>query len=619
MCGDAAHTMRAGGTGRGMSEQGGVLPREQEVNRRYQEILAAMPEYTEIDGTRVRVPRAVRGPLTGRVRMRHPGDDEDDAFYIGPTHVSVDLGGGRETQVVSWAAPAAAAFFERHYDRGLVKVRRHFDAAAEGDALTKVWDEWLTERDGVAFEGDPDADAADHDGVENASLTAEDALRERLLAPRTPLTALLGTLQPEQYALVSADPAVSLVVQGHAGTGKTVVATHRAAWLTHAEREHRLGRVLLLGPTPTWAMHIAPVIAELGTPDTIVVRSLTQVLAELLGTDAQASRSTFDGADVVHATSEQLGRTLAVVVADQLRADPELTPARAYDAFLKTNRVAAPGGTRRDFAEWRETLPRTFDAAMNDMRLWPLLAYLVVLLSEPERHAHVIVDEAQDLRPLELLVLARLDAGTWTLIGDMRQRRTSYTPGTWKRVRKLLGIEEQPEKQLAGGYRSTQAIIDFAGSLLPRSDARRNPAVLGAGAPPRVVDASARGTDLPATVLDEALRLVDAHPDGVVAVITALVGDVAERASDQGWRTDASQVWRDESGRRFSLLTSEQARGLEFDALVVAEPAAFRERAGDLGPLYTALTRANLELTVVHRRSLPPALVRYIREHPDRF
>ena len=47
--------------------------------------------------------------------------------------------------------------------------------------------------------------------------------------------------------------------------------------------------------------------------------------------------------------------------------------------------------------------------------------------------------------------------------------------------------------------------------------------------------------------------------------------------------------------------------------------AAFRERAGDFGPLYTALTRANLELTVVHRRSLPPPLIRYIREHSDRF
>ncbi len=160
-------------------------------------------------------------------RGYYPGDDEDDSFYVGPTHARIDLGGGRETQVVSWVAPAAAAFFERHYEAGLVKVRRHLDS--DGHDLTRAWDEWLTDPDGIAFDGDPVAQTEEP----STASTAEDALRERLLAPRTPLTALLGTLQPEQYALVAADPASSLVVQGHAGTGKTVVATHRAAWLTH--------------------------------------------------------------------------------------------------------------------------------------------------------------------------------------------------------------------------------------------------------------------------------------------------------------------------------------------------------------------------------------------------
>ena len=596
-----------------MSEQGEVLQSEQAINRRYQEILATMPEYLQLDDARVQLHRAVPGPLTGRVRMRYPGDDEDDSFYVGPTHARIDLGGGRETQVVSWVAPAAAAFFERHYEAGLVKVRRHLDS--DGRDLTRAWDEWLTDPDGIAFDGDPVAQTE----TPSTASTAEDALRERLLAPRTPLTALLGTLQPEQYALVAADPASSLVVQGHAGTGKTVVATHRAAWLTHAEREQRLRNVLLLGPTPTWASHIAPVISELATPDTVIVRSLGQVFAQLLGADATVPHNPSRSADVVHATSEQLGRTLATVVANQLRTDPELTPAKAYDAFLKTNRVAPPSGTRQDFLEWRETLPRRFDDALADDRLWPLLAYLVVLLGEPETHAHVIVDEAQDLRPLELMVLARLNAGSWTLIGDMRQRRTSHTPGSWKRVCKLLGIDDSPEEQLSGGYRSTQAIIDFAGSLLPRSAARRNPAMLGAGTPPRVVNAAGPESSLPQLVLDEVILLVDAHPGGTVAVITELVDEVANCASDRGWQTDGSQIWADDQGRRFSLLSSEQARGLEFDAVVVAEPAAFRERAGDFGPLYTALTRANLELTVVHRRSLPPPLIRYIREHSDRF
>ena len=62
--------------------------------------------------------------------------------------------------------------------------------------------------------------------------------------------------------------------------------------------------------------------------------------------------------------------------------------------------------------------------------------------------------------------------------------------------------------------------------------------------------------------------------------------------------------------RRFQLLAPEEARGLEFDAVVVVEPAAFRASSGTNGRLYTSLTRANLELVVVHDKPLPAALAR---------
>ena len=62
--------------------------------------------------------------------------------------------------------------------------------------------------------------------------------------------------------------------------------------------------------------------------------------------------------------------------------------------------------------------------------------------------------------------------------------------------------------------------------------------------------------------------------------------------------------------RRFQLLAPEEARGLEFDAVVVMEPAAFRASSGTNGRLYTSPTRANLELVVVHDKPLPAALAR---------
>lgn len=598
-----------------------------------------------------------RGPLTGRVRVRHDGDAADDVFYVGPTHASVDLGDGREAQVVSWAAPAAATFFggpqrAGRQDDALVKVRRHFDTLPDDLDLTSWWDEWFVNPDGAAFEadavgaatasgtaptaiGDPAAPGTESIDAEQTGPTAsgpqpadqpdraaeptggssrEEVLRTRLLAPRAELKALLGTLQPEQYDLVAADPRASLVIQGYAGTGKTVVATHRAAWLTHSDRDGALGHVLLLGPTPTWTRHVAGVVDELARPETVTVRSLTEVMADLLDADAPASQ----GPDAIHATSEQLGRTLEAVVKVQLNADPQVTAFQVYDAFLKTNHVVGARSTRQGFLDWRAGLPRTFTEATADAALRPLLSYLVVLLSPPDRYDHVIVDEAQDLRPLELLLLGTLNAGAWTLVGDTSQRRTSHTPPKWKNVRALLGLEQQAEALLVGGYRSTQAIIDFSGALLPRTARRRAAAVIGQGVPVRVTD-TGDGGDLPRLALDETTEVIDAHPGGTTAVITELTAEVGAAASGNGWNTaegeGRGEVWRDSRGRRFYLLTSEQARGLEFDAVVVVEPAEFRERSGDYGPLYTALTRANLELRVVHQRSLPPPLVRYLRQH----
>lgn len=69
-------------------------------------------------------------------------------------------------------------------------------------------------------------------------------------------------------------------------------------------------------------------------------------------------------------------------------------------------------------------------------------------------------------------------------------------------------------------------------------------------------------------------------------------------------------TWADKELNSYSFLTPEEARGLEFDSVVVVEPAIFRANSGSDGRLYTSLTRANLELVVVHSRPLPTALAR---------
>jgi DNA helicase IV len=79
----------------------------------------------------------------------------------------------------------------------------------------------------------------------------------------------------------------------------------------------------------------------------------------------------------------------------------------------------------------------------------------------------------------------------------------------------------------------------------------------------------------------------------------------------RGWATSAHdpQLW-EKDAKEVTVAVPDDARGLEFDAVVVVEPSEFPENFGRQGPLYTALTRANRELSVVHSNALPDGLRR---------
>ena len=592
---------------------GRVLAYERGINRRYQEVVARLPEVIVVDGVPVRVRRTQPGPLIGRVRLRFDGDDADDEFYIAPMEADVD-----GVEVVSWAAPIAKALLARRYAENDLKVRRRFDA--EGREVVEFHDQWLADPiDPPAFrapEPEPEgATAIDTSAKERART------RETLEKPRADLHAMLATLKGDQFDLVTADPGTSLVVQGYAGTGKTIVATHRAAWLTHPERDGRLAWVALIGPTPTWSAHIRPAVEELAPPGAVVIRSVPEVFAELLGAIGQVVTPVGTGlsADVIHATSSWLAATAEAVVDKQRSVNPQLTREQAYAALVRTATAVVPPKDRvkvdkADFLAWLGALPRTYQDALPDPTLRPLLAWLTVLLGDPQAYDHVVIDEAQDLRPLEWRVLARLNAGQWTLVGDTSQRRTSHTPKGWRQVIALLGGGTWQQEKLTRGYRTTQAIIDFAAEL--QHGAKRTSSVLGRGRSPVLVDARTSGRDLVELALEQAAALADRHPDGAIAVITPFTERIGTYAAGHGWSAGEGHRWQDGSGHRVVLLTSPEARGLEFDAVVVVEPAAFEVLSGDNGPLYTALTRANLDLAVVYAKPLPAAIQFYLRTHP---
>jgi DNA helicase IV len=288
-----------------------------------------------------------------------------------------------------------------------------------------------------------------------------------------------------------------------------------------------------------------------------------------------------------------------------LRQDGRLT------RFLDTSWPAPkPDRVVRSLLGSRETLAAAAEDVLDDaeQRLlrraragWsegdlPLLDEArAVLVESPTRYGHVIVDEAQDLTPMQLRMIARRASGSFTLLGDIAQATGPIPYDRWQELLPhLAGAEGAQVEELRHAYRVPREIMQLALPLLERIAPEVEPPVayrVGAE-PPRVVEA-----DNPlATAFEEAARL--AAEEGLLAVIApaSLRGEGAASLFDE---------------TRIAVLTPREAKGMEFDHVIAVEPAQIVEEAVEgqgLRELYVALTRPTTTLVLVHARPLPPEL-----------
>jgi DNA helicase IV len=229
----------------------------------------------------------------------------------------------------------------------------------------------------------------------------------------------------------------------------------------------------------------------------------------------------------------------------------------------------------------------------------PLVDEARALLAEPPRtYGHVIVDEAQDLTPMQLRMVARRARdGSLTILGDVAQATGAVSYTSWSDVLPQLprGGEAEVE-ELRHAYRVPREIMELALPLLDTiaPDVEPPTSYRTGAAPPRVRRVAE--AELLAEAYREAAAL--AQRDGLLAVIVPdeLLGDVRE-----------GDLWNG-----VPLLPPRQAKGLEFDHVVVVEPALIAAHDQGLRELYVALTRPTKTLVVVHARPLPAEL-RYDR------
>ncbi|MDT9685174.1 AAA family ATPase [Streptomyces sp. TRM76323] len=285
---------------------------------------------------------------------------------------------------------------------------------------------------------------------------------------------------------------------------------------------------------------------------------------------------------------------------------PRVAPEQVLAEVLADPRDPALTGAERAAIRWARP-PRSYRSARWTAADLVLLDELAGQLERTAGYGHIVLDEAQDLSPMQCRAVARRTSasGSLTVLGDLAQGTTPWAARDWREQLAHLGRPDARITALTAGYRVPGAVVDLANRLL---------GALGVDVPPaRSVRRDGEVTVRAVTGLEEAV--VDAvraalDREGSIGVVVAdaayerLRGALEAAGVATGHPGDVAA-----GAPRVTVVPAGLAKGLEYDHVVLAEPAAVAD-AGPRGPhrLYVALTRAVSRLDVLHTRPLPGEL-----------
>ncbi|GAA4422342.1 AAA family ATPase [Georgenia halophila] len=216
-------------------------------------------------------------------------------------------------------------------------------------------------------------------------------------------------------------------------------------------------------------------------------------------------------------------------------------------------------------------------------------------------YGHVVVDEAQELSAMTWRALfRRCPAGSMTVVGDVHQGSGPSAATSWELALAPHTSARIRQQELTVGYRTPEEVMAAATPVLAALDpgASVPTSVRSTGLAPRRVTAAP--DDLAGAVAATVARDRPAGGSTAVVAPAALVPVLRDAVADAPTGTDllADVV----------VLSPAEAKGLEFDAVVVAEPAGIIAEPRGLGQLYVAMTRTTGTLTVVHTGEIPDVL-----------
>ncbi len=633
----------------------------------------------------------------GRIDRMTESPEVFESFHIGRIAVADS---NREPVVVDWRAPVAEPFYRAtgREPMGLVR-RRHF--AVQGREVLGIEDELF----GAGHLGVGHDEGLDGTPASGApQLRGYSTLLTVLSRGRTgQLGDIVATIQAEQDEIIRSSQQGVLVVEGGPGTGKTVVALHRAAYLLYTFRFPLEDQgVLVVGPNRVFLRYIEKVLPSLGEAGVEQV-----VLADLVRGHSFSAK---DSENVARIKGDlRMAKIVVNSVGDRQRAlhkDVEIGFGAGYlrltrgesativrearrrfrrhnaahhwvETEVVTAMIASSHNQELDLESTRDALReiKEFQAVINYM--WPVLTpaellhdlysskalmrlaaqkvctpaeyetlyrqralsladakfsdadvavldeALAVLGPRPRRsgrineadeirtYGHIVIDEVQDLSPMQLRMISRRSLnGSMTIVGDIAQATSAHAPASWQEV--LAHLPKKNPSRIIGltvGYRIPKQIMDLATQvMLAAAPNQVAPVSVREGdAAPKFVQCSSG--ELLAKLIDETNRLVTELSDGNVAIVcpdemTEEICRALDSAKIVFGRAGASGI---EFG--LTVVPVSVVKGLELDGVVVVEPAKIvAAQTHGLRALYVALTRSTRRLSVVHSQALPVAM-----------
>ncbi|MFD2763772.1 HelD family protein [Micromonospora eburnea] len=309
---------------------------------------------------------------------------------------------------------------------------------------------------------------------------------------------------------------------------------------------------------------------------------------------ADGAAPTADAATADVATADVA--TADVATADVATADVATADVATGDGATGRRPARAVAGTK---------LGRTPKATKWTAADAVLIDEAAGLIERPGGFGHVVVDEAQDLSPMQCRAIARRsEHGSITLLGDLAQGTAPWAATDWRESLTHLGKPDAAVVPLSVGFRVPAVVVAFANRLLP---------ALAVDVPPAeslrrdgTLDVRTAEDLTAATVAEVRAALAHDGSVGVIAADDAVDGLRAALATAGVETATADDV---DAAARVTVVPATLVKGLEYDHVVVVEPAAIvaAEPRG-LHRLYVALTRAVSRLSVLHHAPLPAPL-----------